>query len=580
MHQGGQQAAAEAAGQADPAELAGQAYPAEAAGQANPPAGQANPPAPAGPATSAGPAVRTGADGLVRMLELDHLRRRYGDVVALDGLTFTVPPGQVFGFLGPERCRARPPPCGPSSASSPWTAARCAGAAQPIDAAGAPPDRLHAGRARPLPRHDGARAARVPGPPARDDGRPGPRAAAALDRAPGRGRQGSDQDRDAVPGQPAAGAAGRRAGARTRAAGPRRAVLRARPGWRRRYERGTRRAGRGRRHDALLEPPARPGASTFATAVAIIHRGRLVAEGSVEELRRRRRSRGSPSGWPATTTGALGRTIWAARPGWTSSHGRAWCSCRCAERADAQAVLDGARAAGPVEHFTFERQATVRGIPRGRGRPRGRRGRAARDERASQREHEASGREWLAPGANPGWSRRRAGPGRSRAVASASSPCCWCGRGGGRPSSRRCCKASRATARRSASSAARPPPLTRPSGTAGTHRRQRRAAVVPLPEPGRSQAPGCAAGDVAAVLVGDSEVLVKQQPVRGQLVAESRACRCPVAQIGGLQRLYARAAAGGRAPAREERDRAAGARPDPAAHAAWPAGSPGWPSPS
>jgi ABC-2 type transport system ATP-binding protein len=36
------------------------------------------------------------------MLELDNLRRRYGDVTALDGLSFAVPPGQVFGFLGPN----------------------------------------------------------------------------------------------------------------------------------------------------------------------------------------------------------------------------------------------------------------------------------------------------------------------------------------------------------------------------------------------------------------------------------------------------------------------------------------------
>src|SRR6266704_6519302 len=35
-------------------------------------------------------------------LELDGLRRRYGTVTALDGLTFGVPPGQVFGFLGPN----------------------------------------------------------------------------------------------------------------------------------------------------------------------------------------------------------------------------------------------------------------------------------------------------------------------------------------------------------------------------------------------------------------------------------------------------------------------------------------------
>ena len=36
------------------------------------------------------------------MLELDGLTRRYGDVTALDGLTFGVQPGQVFGFVGPN----------------------------------------------------------------------------------------------------------------------------------------------------------------------------------------------------------------------------------------------------------------------------------------------------------------------------------------------------------------------------------------------------------------------------------------------------------------------------------------------
>jgi ABC-2 type transport system ATP-binding protein len=35
-------------------------------------------------------------------LELIGLRRRFGPVVALDGLSFSVPPGQVFGFLGPN----------------------------------------------------------------------------------------------------------------------------------------------------------------------------------------------------------------------------------------------------------------------------------------------------------------------------------------------------------------------------------------------------------------------------------------------------------------------------------------------
>ena len=35
-------------------------------------------------------------------LEFDTLRVRFGDVVALDGLTFDVPTGQVVGFLGPN----------------------------------------------------------------------------------------------------------------------------------------------------------------------------------------------------------------------------------------------------------------------------------------------------------------------------------------------------------------------------------------------------------------------------------------------------------------------------------------------
>ena len=34
------------------------------------------------------------------MLEIDALVKRYGDTVALDGVSFTVEPGQVFGFVG------------------------------------------------------------------------------------------------------------------------------------------------------------------------------------------------------------------------------------------------------------------------------------------------------------------------------------------------------------------------------------------------------------------------------------------------------------------------------------------------
>jgi ABC-2 type transport system ATP-binding protein len=36
------------------------------------------------------------------VLELRDLARRYGDVVALDGVSFSVPEGQMFGFVGPN----------------------------------------------------------------------------------------------------------------------------------------------------------------------------------------------------------------------------------------------------------------------------------------------------------------------------------------------------------------------------------------------------------------------------------------------------------------------------------------------
>ncbi len=36
------------------------------------------------------------------MIEVENLSKRYGDKVAVDGLTFTVSPGVVTGFLGPN----------------------------------------------------------------------------------------------------------------------------------------------------------------------------------------------------------------------------------------------------------------------------------------------------------------------------------------------------------------------------------------------------------------------------------------------------------------------------------------------
>ena len=36
------------------------------------------------------------------IIEIDGLRKRFGPVQALDGMTFTVRPGQVTGFVGPN----------------------------------------------------------------------------------------------------------------------------------------------------------------------------------------------------------------------------------------------------------------------------------------------------------------------------------------------------------------------------------------------------------------------------------------------------------------------------------------------
>ena len=36
------------------------------------------------------------------MLELDGLTRSFGDLTALDGVSFSVAPGQMFGFVGPN----------------------------------------------------------------------------------------------------------------------------------------------------------------------------------------------------------------------------------------------------------------------------------------------------------------------------------------------------------------------------------------------------------------------------------------------------------------------------------------------
>ncbi len=64
-------------------------------------------------------AVVPHVDGMDAMdaIAVEHLTKRYRDVVAVDDLSFAIPPGRITGFLG-RTAPARPRPCGRCSASS------------------------------------------------------------------------------------------------------------------------------------------------------------------------------------------------------------------------------------------------------------------------------------------------------------------------------------------------------------------------------------------------------------------------------------------------------------------------------
>jgi ABC-2 type transport system ATP-binding protein len=284
-------------------------------------------------------------------LELDSLRRRYGAVTALDGLSFGVPAGQVFGFLGPN------------GAGKTTTMRAIFGVAS-----------LDAGEIRWRGRPVDARARRTfgympeerglyPAMRLRDqieyfaqlhglDGAAARKAAQHwIDRLSLSGRE--DARIDAL-------SHGNQQRAQLAVAlvhDPEMLVL-DEPfsgldpgGVDDMSEILAERAAAG--VTVLLSSHQLDLVEDICEAVAIIHHGRLVVSGAVADLRRGAQSRlavrvtGDQSGaWAAGVTAALG-TVESLRADGTAlispTHG-----------ADSQRILDLARSAGPVEHFAFE----------------------------------------------------------------------------------------------------------------------------------------------------------------------------------------------------------------------------------
>ena len=284
-------------------------------------------------------------------LEIDGLRRRYGSVVALDGLSFDVPSGQVFGFLGPN-------------GAGKTTTMRAIFGVVSLDAGeirwrGKPVDeqaRQHFGY---MPEERGL----YPGMKLREqieyfatlhdmDDQAAEKAATHWIRSLGlAGRE--DAKIDAL-------SHGNQQRAQLAVAlvhDPELLVLDE-------PFSGLDPGGVDDMRQILVERAAAGVTVLFSShqldlvediceAVAIIHHGRLVASGPVEELRRGGRPRlavqvgGDADGAWARSLGADLGEIEAVRP-----EGTVLISLTAG--ADSQRILDLARAAGPVEHFSFE----------------------------------------------------------------------------------------------------------------------------------------------------------------------------------------------------------------------------------
>ena len=65
------------------------------------------------------------------MLQIQQLTKRYGEKTAVDALTLTIRPGEIFGFIGPNgagKTTTLKCCCGilqPDSGEVGWTASRC-----------------------------------------------------------------------------------------------------------------------------------------------------------------------------------------------------------------------------------------------------------------------------------------------------------------------------------------------------------------------------------------------------------------------------------------------------------------------
>jgi ABC-2 type transport system ATP-binding protein len=284
-------------------------------------------------------------------LELDGLRRRYGSVVALDGLSFDVPSGQVFGFLGPN-------------GAGKTTTMRAIFGVASLDAGeirwrGKPVDeeaRRHFGY---MPEERGL----YPGMKLLEqieyfatlhdmDDQAAEKAATHWIRRLGlTGREDAKIDALSHGNQQRAQLAVALvhdpellvldepfAGLDPGGVDDMREIL-------------TERAAAG--VTVLFSSHQLDLVEDICEAVAIIHHGRLVASGSVEELRRGDRPRlavqvgGDADGAWARSLGADLGEVEAVRPGGTVL-------ISLTNGADSERVLDLARAAGPIEHFSFE----------------------------------------------------------------------------------------------------------------------------------------------------------------------------------------------------------------------------------